>query len=93
MDGSWALQVTWVAIHFFGLAAAWLARKENGGHRQRLAQHSFFASLPLIAMMTVVGQVLCVATWPLSAATLGAMIVTAVIDFESSASPHAARDR
>lgn len=82
MDGSWALEATWVAIHFVGLATAWMARKEASGHRQRVAQHGFFACLALIALITVVGQVLCLTTWPLSAATLGAMIVTAVVDFE-----------
>jgi Flp pilus assembly protein TadB len=82
MDGSWALEATWVAIHFVGLVAAWMARKEASGYRQRIAQHSFFACLALIALITVVGQFLCLTTWPLSAATLGAMIVTAVADFD-----------
>jgi hypothetical protein len=93
MDGSWALQATWVAIHILGLSAAWMARKEASGYRQRIAQHSFFACLPLIALITVIGQFLCLTTWPLSAATLGAMIVTAVVDLESNAKPRAARDR
>jgi Flp pilus assembly protein TadB len=90
MDGSWALQATWVGIHVVGLSAAWMARKETSGYRQSIARHSFFACLPLVALITVIGQFLCLTTWPLSAATLGAMIVTAVVDFEPSARP--ARD-
>ena len=59
MDGSIALGATWVAIHLIGLAAAWMVRKETSGHRARLAQNSFFACLPLVALITVVGQILC----------------------------------
>ncbi|QEG36193.1 hypothetical protein [Bythopirellula goksoeyrii] len=81
MDHTIALEVTWVAIHLFGLLAAWMVRKENAGSRQTLAQSGFFASLPIIAMITILGQVYCLDLWPLSAGTLGAMIVTAVVDF------------
>jgi len=81
MDHTIALEVTWVAIHLFGLLAAWMVRKENTGSRQTLAQSGFFASLPIIAMITILGQVYCLDLWPLSAGTLGAMIVTAVVDF------------
>lgn len=93
MDGSWALEATWVAIHIVGLSAAWMARKEASGYRQRIAQHSFFACLPLVALITVLGQFLCLTTWPLSAATLGAMIVTAVADFEPRGAQTGAADR
>ncbi|MDZ4656583.1 MAG: hypothetical protein SH868_03285 [Bythopirellula sp.] len=81
MDGSIILQATWVAIHLIGLVAAWMVRKETSGYRQRWAYNSFYACLPLLALITVVGQFLCLTTWPLSAATLGVMIVTAVVDF------------
>jgi hypothetical protein len=93
MDGSWALQATWVAIHLLGLSAAWMVRKETSGYLQRIAQHSFFACLPLVALITVIGQFLCLTTWPLSAATLGAMIVTAVVDFEPRGPQTRAADR
>jgi hypothetical protein len=93
MDGSIALQATWVAIHFVGLAAAWMVRKESTGYRQRLVQSSFLACLPLIALITLVGQFLCLTTWPLSAATLGMMIVTAVADFGPAVKPQTARER
>jgi uncharacterized membrane protein len=81
MDGSITLQAMWVAIHLLGLMTAWMVRKEAVNHRQRFAQNSFFACLPIVALITVVGQVMCLTTWPLSAATLGVMIVTAVADF------------
>lgn len=93
MDGSWTLQATWVAIHIVGLTAAWMARKETSGYRQRIAQHSFFACLPLIALITVIGQILCLTTWPLSAATLGGMIVMAVADFEPRSAQTRIADR
>ena len=81
MDGSIILQAAWVALHLIGLTAAWMVRKESSGYRQRLAYKSFFVCLPLVAIITVVGQVMCLTTWPLSAGTLGVMIVTAVADF------------
>lgn len=88
MDGSIILQAAWVAIHLIGLTSAWMVRKEASGYRQRLAYKGFFACLPLVAIITVAGQILCLTTWPLSAATLGVMIVTAVADFGPRA-PHA----
>lgn len=81
MEQSFALEITWVAIHLIGLTAAWLVRQEASGYRQALAQSGFFASLPLIALITILGQIYCLDMWPLSAGTLGAMIVTVVVDF------------
>ena len=86
MEHSFALEFTWVAIHLVGLIAAWLVRQETTGSRQTLAQSSFFACLPIIALLTIVGQIYCLDMWPLSAGTLGAMIVTAVVDFGPSTS-------
>jgi hypothetical protein len=93
MDGSLALGATWVAIHLVGLGAAWMVRKETSGHRARIAQNSFYACLPLVALITVVGQFLCLTSWPLSAATLGVMIVTAVVDFGPRAPQTRASER
>ncbi|TWU27530.1 hypothetical protein [Bythopirellula polymerisocia] len=81
MEHTFALEITWVAIHLVGLIAAWMVRQEATASRQALAQSGFFACLPLIALLTILGQVYCLDMWPLSAGTLGAMIVTAVVDF------------
>lgn len=89
MDGSIILQAMWVAIHLIGLAAAFMVRQEASGYRRRLAHSGFFTCLPLIALITIVGQLLCLTTWPLSAATLGAMIVTAVVDLDGNSKPRA----
>ncbi len=80
MDGSTALDATWIVIHLVGITAAIVVRSETTGYRQRLAQGSFLACLPIIAIATVVGEYFCLAFWPLSACTLGVMIVTAVVD-------------
>jgi hypothetical protein len=93
MDGSLILETAWVAVHIVGLSAAWLVRKEASGYRQRLAYKSFFACLPLVALITVVGQFLCLTSWPASAATLGVMIVTAVADFGPRTPQAAQTDR
>lgn len=81
MDGIFLIHVAWVVIHVAGLLAAWSVRQDVTGYRLALAQGSFFACLPLVAAITIVGEVCCLSLWPLSAGTLGAMIVTAVVDF------------
>ena len=86
MDGSSHCRPPGWRFISWASSAAWMVRKETSGYRQRIAQHSFFACLPLMAVITVIGQFLCLTTWPLSAATLGVMIVTAVGDFEPRAS-------
>ena len=83
MESSVLFHVVWVAIHVVGLLAAWSVRQRTSGYRQALALGSFFSFTFLIAFLTIVGEVLCLELWPLSAATLGAMIVTAVVDFGS----------
>jgi hypothetical protein len=93
MDGSIALETVWVGVHIIGLTAAWMVRKEASGYRQRLAYNSFFACLPLVAIITVVGQFLCLTTWPLSAGTLGVMIVAAVADFGPRTSQATSNER
>jgi len=75
------LQAVWIVLHVLGLGAAWGARMQAGGRRELLAHASFFACLVLIALATIVGHVFCLAIWPLSAATLVTMIVTATADF------------
>lgn len=67
-------------MHVVGLAAAWMARSQAGRRREGLAQLGFFACLPLVASATIVGQQMCLAGWPLSAATLAAMIVLATAE-------------
>jgi hypothetical protein len=77
------LQTAWILIHFVGLAAALMVRTHSGHRSEALAQLVFLASMPMIALATVVGQQLCLTIWPLSAATLAAMIVLATADFSS----------
>lgn len=84
MDTSLLLDTIWIAIHLAGLLTAWSIRRHMSGYKQALAEGSFFALLPLIALLTILGEVFCMTLWPLSAATLGAMIVTAVVDFGTS---------
>lgn len=81
MDNTWLLHALWIAIHVSGLLAAWSVRHEATNYRQHLAHGSFFLFLVLIGLLTVVGETYCLSLWPLSAATLGGMIVTAVVDF------------
>ncbi len=84
------LQAVWILIHFMGLTAAWMVRLHAHRRSEGLAQLVFLACMPVIALATVVGQQLCLAVWPLSAATLAVMIVLAIADFSPRRSAMAA---
>ena len=86
------LQAAWILIHFLGLTAAWMVRLHSHRRSEGLAQVVFLACLPVIALATVVGQQLCLAVWPLSAATLAVMIVMATADLSPRRSGLAAFD-
>jgi hypothetical protein len=77
------LEVVWIAIHLVGLAGAWLVRLEMSDSRQRWARGVFLACLSLIAVAAVLGDHYCLTLWPLSAGTLGIMVVAAVADFRT----------
>jgi hypothetical protein len=83
MEGSGVLEVVWIALHLVGLAGACLVRLEMSDSRQRWARGVFLACLALIAGAAVLGDYYCLALWPLSAGTLGIMVVTAVVDFRT----------
>jgi hypothetical protein len=70
----------WIAIHLFGLLAAWLVRTHDGRRYELLIQGGFFTSLLAVAVTTVIGHVCCLEMWPLSAITLALMIVLAIAD-------------
>jgi len=76
-----ALQTVWIAIHVVGLLMAWLARLHADSETRWVAQAGFFLFLPIVAVLTIAGQFLCVDGWLLSAITLTAMIVMAIVDF------------
>ena len=86
MDYFSAIGLAWIAVHLMGLLATWLVRMNSGNRFQALAQGGFLASLTVVALTTIVGQFCCLEMWPLSAATLAAMVVMAVMDFNSGRS-------
>lgn len=71
----------WICIHLLGLTAAWLVRMYAGHRLEGWICLAFLATMPLIAVATVVGQQVCLSLWPLSACTLAIMIVAATVDF------------
>ena len=80
MDYFSAIGLVWIAVHLMGLLATWLVRMNSTNRFQAFAQGGFLASLTVVALTTIVGQLCCLEMWPLSAATLAVMVVMAVID-------------
>ena len=78
------LQLSFFAVHVFGLAVAWMVRTHSGRSNDGLAQTCFWALLALVALATVIGHQACLAMWPVSATTLAVMIVTATADLGSN---------
>ncbi|MEM8944728.1 MAG: hypothetical protein AAGD11_06045 [Planctomycetota bacterium] len=70
----------WIAVHLFGLVAAWMVRWHTRRRFVALLQSVFFLSLLAVAATTMVGHVCCLEMWPLSGLTLGVMIVVAIVD-------------
>ena len=81
--------LVWIAIHLLGIAATLLVRMQFGNRYEGLSQVGFLLCLPTIAITTVVGYLLCMEMWPLSAITLCLMIVMAVFDLGNTDSFHA----
>lgn len=71
----------WISVHFLGLATAWMVRMYAGHRLETFVALVFLATLPMIALATLVGQHYCLTAWPLSACTLAVMIVMAILDF------------
>lgn len=63
-----------------GVAAALIVRMHLGGKSDVVAQGAFLLSLTGVALSMVIDYHACEQLWPISAATLALMIVTAVID-------------
>ena len=82
----------WISVHFLGLATAWMVRMYAGHRLEGFMALIFLASLPMIALATLVGQHFCLTAWPLSACTLAVMIVMATLDVGTDDSVLTAND-
>lgn len=71
----------WIALHLIALVAAYGTRIAAGSRHEVWAQLVCFAAMVMIAGAIWVCQQAQSGSWGLSAATLMAMVLTAVVDF------------
>jgi hypothetical protein len=71
----------WIAMHLAALAAAYGTRVAAGSRLENLAQVVCFAAMAVIGFAVWISQQTQAGAWGLSAATLMAMVLTAVVDF------------
>jgi hypothetical protein len=73
--------VVWVALHITALAAAYGTRVAAGSRLEGLTQAVFYAAMVMIGFAIWACQQVQAGAWGLSAVTLIAMVLTAIVDF------------
>lgn len=71
----------WIALHLGSLAAAYGTRVAAGSRHEAISHLVCFAAMLLMAAAIWVCQQSQAGSWGLSAGTLMAMVLTAVVDF------------
>jgi hypothetical protein len=74
--------VVWVALHIAALAAAYGTRVAAGSRLEGLTQLVFYAAMLMVGLAIWACQQVHAGAWGLSAVTLIAMVLTAVVDFQ-----------
>jgi hypothetical protein len=81
MDASTTSLAFWVTLHVAALATAFGTRVAAGSSIEWLVQFVFYAAMIMMAGAVWVCQQVQAGAWGLSAVTLIAMVITAVVDF------------
>jgi hypothetical protein len=82
MDAEYAWIVClWIALHLAALVAAYGTRVAAGSRLENVAQFVCFAAMVMVGLAVWICQQAQAGSWGLSAATLMAMVLTAVVDF------------
>jgi hypothetical protein len=84
---SFTLFVGWLILHAGALVWAWATRVVLGSWLELPMQIGFFAAMSGVAAAAWVCRQLDLAIWMVSAVTLMAMVLTAVIDFRRQTDP------
>jgi|tagenome__1003787_1003787.scaffolds.fasta_scaffold17164530_1 hypothetical protein len=71
----------WVALHIAALVTAFGTRVAAGSRLESVVQLTFYGAMMLMGAAIWACQQTHVGTWGLSAVTLIAMVLTAVVDF------------
>jgi len=81
----------WVSLHLAALAAAYGTRIAAGSRLELVAQLVCFGAMTLVGLAVYLSQQAQSNCWGWSAATLMAMVLTAIVDFRKlheAAHPH-----
>lgn len=81
MDASTASLAVWIVLHIAALATAFGTRVAAGSCIEGLIQFVFYAAMLMMAGAIWICQQVQAGAWGLSAVTLIAMVITAVVDF------------
>jgi len=73
--------IVWVALHIAALAVAYGTRVAAGSRVESLTQVIFYAAMLMMGLAIWACQQVHAGAWGLSAITLVAMVLTAVVDF------------
>jgi hypothetical protein len=83
----------WIALHLTALAAAYGTRIAAGSRLENVAQFVCLAAMLLVGVAIWISQQAQAGSWGLSAVTLMAMVLTAVVDFRKlHDAPHSASE-
>ncbi len=81
MDALNAWIIVWIVLHIAALATAYGTRIAAGSSLESLIQIAFYAALLMIGAAIWACEQAHAGAWGLSAITLIAMVLTAVVDF------------
>ena len=73
--------VAWVSLHLAALAVAFGTRIAAGSRLEIVAQFACFGAMALVGLTVYLSQQAQANCWGWSAATLMAMVLTAIVDF------------
>ncbi len=71
----------WISLHLAAILAAYGTRVAAGSRLESIAQFACFALMAVIGAAIWISQQTQAGSWGLSASTLMAMVLTAVVDF------------
>jgi hypothetical protein len=81
MEAETTWVVVWIALHIAALAAAYGTRVAAGSCLEGLTQVVFYAAMLMMGLAVWTCHQVHDSAWGLSAVTLIAMVLTAVVDF------------
>jgi hypothetical protein len=73
-----------IGVQLLGVSSAWTARLSEGSPWQTVSQYVFFATLPLMGIVTSIAFGIGPGCWLACCTTLATMVLTVTCDFRGS---------